>query len=288
MLQTSTGKTLPPELFLQTVSCMKYYPGMIEAIMRISPTLRELLSNYQHSMSRQLATHLSYHSSASYIRSSSPSRSLLSHSTFPWLHELHSRSITISRLRQSHLLSRAMSRTDKCARINPCNQIRFLSILYEISDHGAGQIGDHAQRDAQEAWIASSQRTLEELAFLHAMLHILSDCWRQMGGQIEIPDELDSPFEQEEECVYRECALVYGPYFLDASLGDQPWYQKVMSDGIKDLRSFERRSNDDRKHFRGSLQGRIARRICELAECAWEEVWTSIWRVLLEEVCRGM
>lgn len=282
MLQTATGKTLPAELFLQTVTCLGYHPGMIETFGVISKTIRELLLQYQYSISRELASPCASHVSKPYIRSSSPDRSLLSNGTYPWLDELHARSLIVPRLQERRLLSDKEFTIYLNRQVMGTDHAKFLSILYDISDSIPGQ----SLREAQEAWLASSQRSKEELAYLYAMLFVIGSRWRhlQFGFPVSLglddgPISLDEEGAQHEvECVYRECAVIYGPCFLQASMAqDRAWFQEVMREGFQDLRSFE---NSLDGSPRASLQALIAREFCKLAECQPHEVWISIWKIL--------
>jgi len=93
--------------------------------------------------------------------------------------------------------------------------------------------------------------------------------------------QIESARQREEECILRECMLMYGPFLLKASISVEgkyrDWFEEVMAEGLNELRSFEEGRFHDCK---GSLQGVIMRRFCELVGCDRMDGWLEVWRVI--------
>lgn len=264
-----------------------------------------------------------YQSTVPWIRSSSPDRSRILNSTYPWLDELHARWLAMPMLETGQLLCGNNYIDTLGNKKELYIRRRILELLYEFSDLGAQRYthnhsGDewnsNALRLAREAWIVSEHRSKEDLAILYIMIYVIGDRWRttrdkQLTAQTfasysnvssseqERDDSIDTYSrhlgstseatlasegqQREEDCVYRECCLMYGPYFLQASISskekDVAFFTKAMSLGLRHLRCFEEGRT---KEESGSLQALIVQRFCDMVGCniteGWEEVFEFI------------
>lgn len=242
---------------------------------------------YEHSLSRKLAAPFYLDSEGSLFQSSSPKRTCLIPSTYPWLHECYTRKTTVSEIKAGPLLALNHPHLPESATINRCLRERILPILYTVSD---------LNRDQQEAWIRSEQRSCQDLAILFIMTLTLNDAWRltlnsraqesESSPLTDLPVPIPSvspldPVEIEENCVFRECCFKYGPLFLQASLtqgcGKSVWFEHVMDEGMRELVAFE---SGQATNCRGSLQGLISHQFWRIVGCGYAEVRSKMWNVI--------
>jgi len=303
LLRTDGGVELPSELCLKVVEHVKYDPESIRVLMSLSKRFRSLLLANQYSVSKILSTtqglllpppltetiDIEKEPKKLVVASSiGPSKSTYNVYTYPWLRELHFRH-DISNTLVNHPIMSMIHPVDNAQPSLPPYVIQFLenrfsafkfdtlSLLFDFSDCMAGKSTARDVRAAQIKYLEALHPT--SLAAMLTIAKVFSAGYLaiEMGGAEMSPGE-QSTLLREEECIFEDNLLQYGPFFVwayvEGTSKSKAWVALKMVQGMRMMRAFE--TGVICGDLRPSLQSAIMKTFCKKVGCSLADAYEEM------------